>query len=348
MEKFEALFREKLQLEKLVISLTAENQQLRQQLAEKQRSEVLFADWLLNWLEKKKTQVKSNTYDEYCTQVRKHIEPYFRSMRLTLSEITPDKLERYYALKYSQGLSGSTIDKHHSNINSALKDAVKNNLIHGNPAETCIRPAKEKYQASFLSAEQFYRALTAIDKPVIRTAVFLSGSLGLRRSEVLGLRWKDIDLKNKSLCVQHTVVKGLDNHRTVLIMSDIPKTKSSRRTLPIPCAVSEYLKRTKQMQCRYYIKNRRQYNRNYLEYICVDENGMLLSPDSLTNSFARLMKQLGLRTRFHDLRHPYVKPTTKKFLSFFKFEMAISLRAFLCFALLLGIKEGPQLVPFIR
>ena len=50
----------------------------------------------------------------------------------------------------------------------------------------------------------------------------------------------------------------------------------------------------------------------------------------------------------HSLRHPYVKPTTKKFLSFFKFEMAISLRAFLCFALLLGIKEGPQLVPFIR
>ena len=50
----------------------------------------------------------------------------------------------------------------------------------------------------------------------------------------------------------------------------------------------------------------------------------------------------------HELGHPYVKPTTKKFLSFFKFEMAISLRAFLCFALLLGIKEGPQLVPFIR
>ena len=54
------------------------------------------------------------------------------------------------------------------------------------------------------------------------------------------------------------------------------------------------------------------------------------------------------RIRIHDLRRPYVKPTTKKFLSFFKFEMAISLRAFLCFALLLGIKEGPQLVPFIR
>lgn len=59
-------------------------------------------------------------------------------------------------------------------------------------------------------------------------------------------------------------------------------------------------------------------------------------------------KIIGRRITPHTLRHPYVKPTTKKFLSFFKFEMAISLRAFLCFALLLGIKEGPQLVPFIR
>lgn len=74
-----------------------------------------------------------------------------------------------------------------------------------------------------------------------------------------------------------------------------------------------------------------------------------MSPDSVLHMLHRVLKRAGLpKVRFHDLRHPYVKPTTKKFLSFFKFEMAISLRAFLCFALLLGIKEGPQLVPFIR
>ncbi len=77
--------------------------------------------------------------------------------------------------------------------------------------------------------------------------------------------------------------------------------------------------------------------------------GNIISPNSATENFSKILERNGLRhIRFHDLRHPYVKPTTKKFLSFFKFEMAISLRAFLCFALLLGIKEGPQLVPFIR
>ena len=81
----------------------------------------------------------------------------------------------------------------------------------------------------------------------------------------------------------------------------------------------------------------------------MDEMGNLILPNAVTDGFAKLLADYGLQhIRFHDLRHPYVKPTTKKFLSFFKFEMAISLRAFLCFALLLGIKEGPQLVPFIR
>ena len=77
--------------------------------------------------------------------------------------------------------------------------------------------------------------------------------------------------------------------------------------------------------------------------------GEMYHPDSIAKLYEKILKDTGLEhIRFHDLRHPYVKPTTKKFLSFFKFEMAISLRAFLCFALLLGIKEGPQLVPFIR
>ena len=79
------------------------------------------------------------------------------------------------------------------------------------------------------------------------------------------------------------------------------------------------------------------------------KTGTMFDPDSFRHTHEKILKAIGAEhIRFHDLRHPYVKPTTKKFLSFFKFEMAISLRAFLCFALLLGIKEGPQLVPFIR
>lgn len=83
--------------------------------------------------------------------------------------------------------------------------------------------------------------------------------------------------------------------------------------------------------------------------IAIRENGAFIIPRSMQHTSRVVHKELHYpEFDFHSLRHPYVKPTTKKFLSFFKFEMAISLRAFLCFALLLGIKEGPQLVPFIR
>lgn len=299
----ELLFREKCELEQLVINLTAENQQLRQQLADKEQSELLFADWILEWLAGKQTQVKSSTYDEYCIQVKKHIEPYFRSTGLSLSEITPHELEKYYALKYSQGLSGTTLAKHHSNINSALKGAVRNNLIPGNPADVCQRPKKQKYQAAFLTSEQFQKVLSAINEPVVRTAVFLAGSLGLRRSEVLGLRWNDIDFEAKSVCIQHTLTRGIANGSNILVSSDIPKTKTSRRTLPLPAAVLEYLCAAKIIAKMNYEKNKKSFITRYKEYICIDEYGNILMPNRLSKCFAYAVKSLGYKARFHDLRH---------------------------------------------
>ena len=86
-----------------------------------------------------------------------------------------------------------------------------------------------------------------------------------------------------------------------------------------------------------------------ISFVCLREDGCLELPatvETACRTAARKVPELE-GFHFHTLRHPYVKPTTKKFLSFFKFEMAISLRAFLCFALLLSIKEGPQFVPSI-
>lgn len=112
------------------------------------------------------------------------------------------------------------------------------------------------------------------------------------------------------------------------------KSKNSKAVLPISNELANILKEWYQI--------------NPYEKIICYEDGNYMQPEIMTNTIRQVFKKLGIKGRFHDLRHPYVKPTTKKFLSFFKFEMAISLRAFLCFALLLDIKEGPQFVPFIR
>ena len=301
----ETILKKNIELEDLVIQLSLENQQLKNQLRNESNNDILFADWLLKWLDKKETQVKCNTYNTYSIQIRNHIEPYFRNKKLHISEITPAVLEEYYSLKFKSGLSGATLAKHHSNINSALKDAVKNKIISGNAANFAEHPGIAKYNGDFLSSEQFNNILNHLRNTKLLTPVILAGSMGLRRSEVLGLRWCDIDFEAHTLCVQHTVVKYTenDNHHTRLIFCDMPKTIASRRTLPLPDKIYEYLKYIKGKQRIYYAKNRKNYCKEYLKYICVDQCGHIIHPDYLSKSFNKLMNQLNLKCRFHDLRH---------------------------------------------
>ena len=149
----------------------------------------------------------------------------------------------------------------------------------------------------------------------------------------MALQWSDLDEANCTISVSKQASWDTEGN---LILSQ-PKTGNSIREVSIPQDAVELLKQehAKHPDNPWMFPSSRK--------------GEMYHPDSVVNLHKKILKDAGLEhIHFHDLRHPYVKPTTKKFLSFFKFEMAISLRAFLCFALLLGIKEGPQLVPFIR
>lgn len=299
----EELIDEKTKLEKLVIQLAGENQQLKDKLSAKKASDTPFADLLETWLHNKKMSVKANTYEAYCTQINHHIVPYFRSKGTMLSQLTPAVLEEYYFTKLQSGLSGSTIRKHHSNIKMTLKFAVKNGLTDQNAALLAELPSCDKFCGNFLNTEQFDLVLSKIKHTAIYTPVFIAGTMGLRRSEVLGLRWSDINFEQRTMCIQHTVVKCVKNHKTTLIFSDVPKTRSSRRTLPLPDSVYSYLKWLKHKQCLSYAANRSSYSRQYLQYICVDSKGILIQPDELSVRYIRLMNEMHLRCRFHDLRH---------------------------------------------
>ena len=151
---------------------------------------------------------------------------------------------------------------------------------------------------------------------------------GMRIGELLALTYNDIDLEKRTISINKSYQR-LDGRDIITP----PKTPKSKRIVTIPPFLAEELR-------EYMFR---------LYGIMADERMFRFTKSYMEHEIIRGIKASGVkRIRLHDLRHPYVKPTTKKFLSFFKFEMAISLRAFLCFALLLGIKEGPQLVPFIR
>lgn len=242
---------------------------------------------------------KNNTYAAYENQITKHIEPYFRNRNVLIGQITPKLLEEYYTDKLREGLSGRTIRKHASNICASLDDAVKNNIIAVNPCMFADKPSIEHFSGNMLDEAQLYEVFTQTQNSRIHIPIVIAAFLGLRRSEVLGLRWSAIDFEHKVIHISHTVVKA----KKGLQFSDLPKTKSSRRTLPCPEQLLHFLQKVKKSQVISYIKNQKTYCRNYMQYVCVDEYGDLIKPDTITNDFAKVINKLGYKCRLHDLRH---------------------------------------------
>lgn len=158
---------------------------------------------------------------------------------------------------------------------------------------------------------------------------------GMRIGEASALHWSDIDFETGLLSITKTLY-----YRTMTDYKFVePKTQASIRTIYIDSDTLNELKAWQSVQQQVLPDCP----------LVLSYNGTPTSKTTLPRALEKLSNLAGVhRIKIHALRHPYVKPTTKKFLSFFKFEMAISLRAFLCFALLLDIKEGPQFVPFIR
>lgn len=318
--------------------------------AEKPTESILFTDFMREWLGMIKSSVEMSTYGSYSFIVEKRIIPYFEDKNILLTELTPTDIQRYYThCLLAEHVSANTVIHRHANIHKALKYAFKVGLIPYNPADRVERPRKNSFSSGVYGDKELEDLFAAAKGTKLELAVILGAFYGLRRSEIVGLKWDAIDFEKKRFSIQYTVTETNIGGKQTIVEKERTKTKSSRRTLPIVEPFERLLVELRASQD----KNRKvcgkSYCTDYLDFVYVDELGRRIKPGYITMAFPKLLAKSGLkRIRFHDLRHPYVKPTTKKFLSFFKFEMAISLRAFLCFALLLGIKEGPQLVPFIR
>lgn len=136
------------------------------------------------------------------------------------------------------------------------------------------------------------------------TVIQLAAYYGLRRSEVLGIRWSAVVLERGTISINHKVTESTVDGRHRLYAEDKLKTKSSFRTLPLIPAVRELLAVQKEKQECYRAMFKKSYCTDYLDYICVDEMGQLFRPNYVTDHFKLLLNRHGLRPiRFHDLRH---------------------------------------------
>ena len=134
--------------------------------------------------------------------------------------------------------------------------------------------------------------------------VLLASFYGLRRSEVLGLKWDAIDFEANTLEIKHIVTQASIDGKKVLVQADRAKTKSSLRTLPLVPPIRDRLLMLKGQQDTYRRLCGKSYNRDYLGYLCVDEIGNIIRPNYVSEQFPKLLEKNGLRPiRFHDLRH---------------------------------------------
>ena len=257
----------------------------------------LFSDYMLQWLMSMEGKVSPTTYRGYRSVIENCICPYFRERQISLAGLRAADLEAYYTHLQKQGVSPNTAIHHHANIHKALKDAVRLDLVTRNVAEIAARPQKQKYLPAHYSAEEVNLLLEKLRGHWMFVPVILSVFYGLRRSEVLGLQWRSVDLENKNITVQHTRVFGEVDGKDVAIGRDVLKRKSSYRTLPVPDAVYEMLNNLRISR----------YGENIAtpdDYICLNREGKPIAPNYFTQCFKQFLRDNGLREiRLHDLRH---------------------------------------------
>ena len=285
-------------------------------------SDMPFADYLLEWLDIVKVRVKATTFSSYEQMVKSVIEPYFRKKALTLQGLEARHIQQFYSEKLKTVKPNSVIH-YHAVIHQALKYAMKTDLVTQNVAMKVDRPKKNDYQPVFLDAEELQHLFEVVKGTKLELPVLVAAFYGLRRGEVCGLKWDAIDFERGTITIRHTVTSLQVDGKTKMYAQDSAKTKSSMRTLPLVGSFAEYFKEVKAAQEVNKKVCGNCYNYEYDGYVFVDELGDLMRPDYLTSYFPQYIQKHGCkRMRFHDLRHPYVKHTTKIFSLRLKFFQA--------------------------
>lgn len=272
-------------------------------LIQKSGAKLLFTDYLEQWLKVVRFSIKEITFSSYKTMVENVINPYFRELNIALTDLQASDIQTFYALQLER-VKPNTVIHYHAVIHKALKHAVKIDLLPSNPADKIERPKKNSFQAGFYDADEMNLLFDAVKGTRLEIPVMLAAFYGLRRSEVIGLKWDSVDFNRNTITIRHTVTTYNIDGKHVTVASDTTKTKSSMRTLPL---VPVFRERLAALQAEQKENRRlcgRCYNPDYIGYVFVDEMGNRIKPNYLSNAFGKLLANNGLRViRFHDLRH---------------------------------------------
>lgn len=266
-------------------------------------SDMLFADYLLEWLEIAKGRLAIATYSSYASIIKNPLEPYFRKKKLTLRELEARHLQMFYS-EMLKKVKSNTVIHYHAIIHSALKYAVKTDMLIQNVADKVDRPKKNDFQPVFLSADEMQKMFEALRGTRLELPVLVAAFYGFRRGEVMGLKWDAIDFERGTISIKRTVTVSKADGVYREVEQQSAKTKSSLRTLPLVGSFREIFMQVKEAQELNKQICGNCYNYEYDGFVFVDEMGDRMRMDYLTSQFPKFLERHGLRRmRFHDLRH---------------------------------------------
>lgn len=266
-------------------------------------SDMQFSDYCEIWLDAVQFEVARSTFMNYKGIVTRHIIPYFEDNGIKITDIHRDDVQEFYkALAQGspnkQALSAKMISRVHAMMKMIFNYAVDGDVIVKNPCLRTKRPKVPRREVNFYNIAECREMLKCLADSNICDLVRVALMYGLRRSELLGLKWSAVDLVNDVLHINHTVTK-MDNE---VIESDQTKTESSTRSFIIEPVVHKLFEDIKARES----ENRVFFGNGYHEndFVFKQENGMPFDPNYVTNRFSYLLKKNNLRhIRFHDLRH---------------------------------------------
>jgi integrase len=265
------------------------------------------ADFLERWLKDYQHNLSPRGFERYGSIIRGHLIPGLGSIPLT--QLRPEHLQRYYTDKLSDGLSAGSVRYHHAVLHVALKTALKWGLLPRNPADAVTpgKPHNREMQTWDESDVPRFLELEAVRDTLYYELFYLALFTGMRRSELLALRWCDLDL----LLCQVYVNRGLHQLKDGSYIFTEPKSAKSRRTIALPPSAAVVLREYRQKQ---------EAAKSMLGVLLRDDDlvfsrldGMPLRPNTVTRAWKTLAARAGLKAiRLHDARHTHASIMLKQ------------------------------------
>lgn len=270
----------------------------------------LLQEWVLEYLEKYKiNELKITTYQSYLVNYRKHIEGSALGKK-KLDKIKASDLQLYYNKKIKDGYSSKTVRLINVILNGALEMAYKQRLIPENPNEFTTIPKKVKYEAAVLTVDEVKRIIAETKNEKLYPIIVTTLGTGMRKGEVMALRWDDINFDNRLIYVRYNLCRVVNpepddkGHRRATYQLLEPKNKSSIRTIPMLDEVYLALVEQKRRQD----KEKELYSEVYEDrgFVFANMTGNFLAQRSFMDDYHAFLKKYSIKDiRFHDLRHTF-------------------------------------------